>query len=110
MYAIRSYYAIGGPSGLLSLKGVKYTTAPDIAEKVLKLVAKPQLLGRRKNSGQRQSEPAKQVDFDHVILLLGERFAGIRAHLDKLYGAGWRDVFALLVQESGKKVELLQDA
>jgi glycerol-3-phosphate dehydrogenase len=87
---------LDGRNGLFSIKGVKYTTAPDIAEKMVKILASDAWLGKRA-SGSYAPVPPRNLDFGPAIIRLGEEYEAIRAHLLIRYGAGWREVFAFFV-------------
>lgn len=98
----------GGPAGLFSIKGVKYTTAPDIAEKMMALLAKPEQLGVPQG-GIYVSKKSIPRDFGPVITSLGERYPEIKTHLRTRYGGSWRELFALLVEEFEKNPDCLLD-
>jgi len=85
----------GGASGLFSIKGVKYTTAPDIAEKVITILKKDQNLGTRQQGSYQALQPVI-VDSGGVINSLGENYSSIRHHLESRYGKDWRDIFKYL--------------
>ena len=92
---------LDGRQGLLSIKGVKYTTAPDIAARVVRLLSEGRWLGVPAGARYRP-EPSQHHDFGPAISRLGDRYQPIRDHLGKLYGAEWRQVFALLAEEDGE--------
>lgn len=98
----------GGPFGLLSIKGVKYTTAPDIAEKVMAIASRPEFLGER-HDGSYTDKQTAQLDFGPVISRLGKQYSLIREYLEKKYGSGWREVFSVLVSEYQKNPGSLED-
>ena len=89
---------IDGRRGLFSIKGVKYTTAPDIAGKMVKLLTAGHWLEAPRGARYR-SEPPQYLDFGPTIAVLGEEYEAIRSHLGKHYGPGWRQVFAILVRD-----------
>jgi len=98
-----------GLFGLLSIKGVKYTTAPDIAEKVVSLMATNPVFSGRKDKSSYQPKPSALMDFGAAINLLGGQFGIIRNHLEKRYGTSWRDVFCLLAAELTESSEVVQE-
>lgn len=103
---ILSHASNGGIKGLFSIKGVKYTTAPDIAEKVLKTMVKEDRLrppekGCYTDLARLQQSDLK--DFGPVINKLGSRYQPIRNHLKSIYGDYWRKVFRYLAAEDGLK-------
>ena len=85
-----------GRNGLFSIKGVKYTTAPDIAEKMVKILAKDTWLGTRA-PGSYILRPPRNLDFGPTISRLNGQYEEILAHLQSRYGARWREVFAWMV-------------
>ncbi len=88
---------LDGRNGLFSIKGVKYTTAPDIAEKMVKILASEAWLGKRAG-GSYIPLPPRNLHFGPAIARLGEEYEAIKAHLTIRYGTGWREVFAFFVQ------------
>lgn len=90
-----------GMPGLFSIKGVKYTTAPDIAAKMVRLLQEDKCLGRRQ-PGSYVAVPPSRLDHGPTIRKLGGEYERIRKHLEGVYGARWRAVFGTLVaQEDG---------
>jgi glycerol-3-phosphate dehydrogenase len=89
--------SLDGRKGLFSIKGVKYTTAPDIAEKMVKILAQDTWLGKRV-PGTYIASPPRNLDFAPAVTHLGEVYEEIKNHLRTRYGTGWRDVFAFVVQ------------
>lgn len=89
---------IDGRKGLFSIKGVKYTTAPDIAAKMVKLLSAGHWLAAP-GAPRYRPEPPQYLDFGPTIAALGEEYEAIRSHLGKHYGPGWRQIFALLVRD-----------
>jgi glycerol-3-phosphate dehydrogenase len=89
---------VDGRNGLFSIKGVKYTTAPDIAEKMIRILAKERWLGKRP-PGSYIPQPPKNLDFGPAIKQLGLEYETIKSHLVSRYGTGWREVFAVLAQQ-----------
>lgn len=81
----------GGIKGFYSIKGVKYTTAPDIAIKMVRLLQKNEGLQSQKNGDQKVGQPS-QFDFDVLIKELGAHYAPIREHLQARYGGNWHEV------------------
>jgi glycerol-3-phosphate dehydrogenase len=94
---IVAHRSAGGSTGLFSIKGVKYTTAPDIADKMVRLLQDPKHLGPRVPGSYIASSPPR-LDYGPTIKQLGEEYEPIRAHLKTRYGARWREVFAVLVK------------
>lgn len=91
-----------GTNGLFSIKGVKYTTAPDIAEKMVKLLQDENHLGPRTPGSYTAASP-QRLDHGPMIKQLGREYTEIKAYLERHYGARWRAVFAVLVQNGGAK-------
>jgi glycerol-3-phosphate dehydrogenase len=89
---------IDGREGLLSIKGVKYTTAPSIARKVVRLLNGDRWLGRPPAPVYQVPRPG-MVDFGRVIARLGSAYADLRRLLSERYGAAWREVFALVAEQ-----------
>lgn len=94
--AIVDHGSSGGPAGLFSIKGVKYTTATDIAGKTVRLLAKTKTLPPIRKASY-QAKRANPVDFGKTIKELGKNFQEVYAHLQRLYGTGWRTPFRYLV-------------
>lgn len=94
-----------GMPGLFSIKGVKYTTAPDIADKMVRLLQDEKSLGPRHSgsSGSYKAVPPSRLDHGPTIRELGGEYERIRKHLHGLYGTRWRSVFGMLVQQEGRK-------
>ncbi len=88
---------LDGRNGLFSIKGVKYTTAPDIAEKMVKVLTSDRWLGKRAK-GSYIAMPPRNLDFGSAISQLGGEYETIKTHLITRYGSGWRDVFGFFVQ------------
>ncbi|MBU1567916.1 MAG: glycerol-3-phosphate dehydrogenase/oxidase [Proteobacteria bacterium] len=102
---------LDGRNGLFSIKGVKYTTAPVIAEKMVKILAMDRWLGQRA-AGIYQALPPRNLDFGPAITQLGGQYEAMRAYLVTRYGTSWRDVFAFFVQRplnEGESFWLLED-
>ncbi len=88
-----------GVKGLYSINGVKYTTAPDIADKVIKELRKKHVLGSKSSGSYRFVSP-RRADFTAVINRLGnDLYSEIRDLLRARYGGAWREVFAYLVAD-----------
>jgi glycerol-3-phosphate dehydrogenase len=96
---------VDGRQGLFSIKGVKYTTAPDIAAKVVKLLAQERWLGVPAASRYRQQLP-QHLDFGPTISRLGGEYEEVRNHLGSRYGSDWRQVFGILVREGADSSSL----
>ncbi|MFH0782046.1 MAG: glycerol-3-phosphate dehydrogenase/oxidase [Pseudomonadota bacterium] len=94
---IIDHAALEGRNGLFSIKGVKYTTAPDIADKMVKILAEDKWLGKRPQ-GSYITLPPRNLDFAPAITRLGGEYEAIRNHLMARYGSGWREVFGIIVQ------------
>lgn len=92
----------GGVKGLVSIKGVKYTTAPDIADKVVMLVQSEKHLGPRA-AGSYTAIPPRRLDFTPIVKLLGESCVEIQEYLKDRYGSEWREVFGYLGREDCMK-------
>jgi glycerol-3-phosphate dehydrogenase len=89
----------GGPAGLYSIKGVKYTTAPDIAHKVLGLLHKDGYLPSIKKGAYTGRAP-RRFDFGGLAKRLGStRYDELVAYLQQRYGEGWRSVLSYLWQD-----------
>lgn len=97
--------SVDGRQGLFSIKGVKYTTAPDIAAKMVKLLAKERWLGACTASRYQQRSP-QYLDFGPTISRLGGDYEKVRNHLGNRYGSDWRQVFAIVVREGGEPSSL----
>jgi len=87
----------GGLRGVLSIKGVKYTTAPDIAVRVVKKL-EGVISPVQGKSGVYRSVSPRNVDFGLTVNRLGAEYAKIREYLQKGYGTHWREVFSHLVE------------
>ncbi len=83
----------GGPFGLFSIKGVKYTTAPVVAEQAVALLRRR--LGRRR-PGCYQNFRRRHLDLGGLCRRLGEMEPMVRAHLQQRYGSAWRVVYGYL--------------
>ena len=82
--------------GFYSIKGVKYTTAPVIAQDMVNIICKKD--GREKRtSGSYVSAEPLNVDHGPMIQQLGDEFKVIKQHLKKTYGSDWRSVIKYLV-------------
>lgn len=90
----------GGQEGCFSIKGVKYTTAPDIAERVIRMIEKRKLLAERESVVTHPGSFPGDEDFDSTITLLGEEYSVVNSHLQSVYGERWREVFRYLVERS----------
>lgn len=90
--------SLDGRNGLFSIKGVKYTTAPDIADKMVKILKKDKWLGKR-DQGSYIALPPRNLDFAPAISQLNGEYETIKNHLMARYGSGWREVFAILAQD-----------
>lgn len=96
---------VDGRRGLFSIKGVKYTTAPDIAAKMVRLLGQGGWL-TTPAAGHYHPEPPQYLDFGPTITRLGEEYETVRSHLNRHYGPDWRQVFALLVRDGAGPTDL----
>lgn len=88
--------------GLISVSGVKYTTAPDIADKLLALLEHQSILPARPNPPyQEQSGSRYRQDHTSLIKRLGGEYDRIRRHLVTTYGPNWREVFDYVIDSLG---------
>ncbi|MDK9708141.1 MAG: glycerol-3-phosphate dehydrogenase/oxidase [Desulforhopalus sp.] len=90
-----------GRYGLFSIKGVKYTTAPDIAGKMVGILSGNRWLGKRKK-GSYVAVPPRNLDFGPAISQLGWGFEVIKKHLSLRYGTRWREVFGYIAKNYPK--------
>jgi glycerol-3-phosphate dehydrogenase len=88
----------GGPGGYFSIKGVKYTTAPDIAARTIRLMAKTKALPPVRAASY-QTVSGGQLDAGETVKRLGYRYYVIRQHLQDRYGTGWRTPFRYIVTD-----------
>ncbi len=103
----------GGPKGLITIKGVKYTTAPDIAGRVLAGIRRLKMLPEKTPAAYTVTRKKPRPDFAPLIRELGEEYIELRSHLQSVYGPVWRDVFACLVERGGfrdGKVQRVSDS
>lgn len=77
--------------GFYSIKGVKYTTAPVIAQDMVKIICKKEGRKKRSNGSYISVEPLN-LDHGAMIQQLGDEFKVIKEHLIKTYGTDWRSV------------------
>ncbi|MGW8195195.1 MAG: FAD-dependent oxidoreductase [Desulforhopalus sp.] len=96
--------ADGGAEGFFSIKGVKYTTAPDIAKKMVAILQQPARLGKKEAGRYMRPGPRRAVDLSLVNLSAGQ-YEEISVHLQRRYGRSWRDVYRFLGQENGRETE-----
>ncbi len=78
--------------GIISISGVKYTTAPDIAWKVLNLLQRQGNVPKRGGSYTTSSRTGPPRDHGKLIKSLGQNYQKIRQHLTLTYGTHWRNV------------------
>ena len=91
-----------GVDGIVSISGVKYTTAPDIAWKTLKLLRKKIGAPVQQGTYVRSARTGPPRDHTSVINQLGQEYDRIINHLKTTYGSHWRNVFDYLeVDEDG---------
>ena len=90
--------------GFYSIKGVKYTTAPVIAEDMVDILRKKD--GRQKRScGSYVTVEPLNLDHGPMIQQLGDEFKVIKQHLEKSYGTDWRSVVKYLVNKGASVVD-----
>jgi glycerol-3-phosphate dehydrogenase len=84
--------------GLISISGVKYTTAPDIARKVLALLKQRSVRPSRLSPSFVQPSGSR-LRQDHTALSrsLGDEYVTITKHLARTYGSNWREVFDYVI-------------
>lgn len=83
-----------GIDGLVSISGVKYTSAPDIAHKVLALLTYRSVLPTRENPSFVQPSGSRyRQDHTAISKSLGDEYCTITGHLVQTYGTNWREVF-----------------
>lgn len=95
---IISHQQLGGPAGLYSIKGVKYTTAPDIARKVLKELHKNEHLPSVKKGVYVDRAP-RGYDFGRLARQLGSTYEELVEYLQQRYGSAWRQVLSYHLKE-----------
>ena len=83
--------------GFYSIKGVKYTTAPAIAQDMVKIIQKKDVHKKRSRGSYATTKPLN-VDHGPIIRKLGDEFQVIKHHLKRTYGSDWRSVVAYLVK------------
>ncbi len=83
----------GNIKGLVSIKGVKYTTAPDIGEKVVQLLRR-KYLGKSVQGCYTNTyiKEQKGHDFNYLSQFLAENYSGICDLFRNRYGKDWRRV------------------
>jgi len=91
----------GGLEGLFTIKGVKYTTAPDIAKRVIRILEKRKRLEKKDPGVYVPRSFRRKKDFGPTIGTLKEEYSPVYQHLRSVYGADWREVFAYLVEKDG---------
>jgi glycerol-3-phosphate dehydrogenase len=86
----------GGMGGFFSIKGVKYTTAPDIARRIIRILQNSTQLGKSE-PGCYKISPPDRPDYGLLWERLGKHYEEIRAHLRSRYSSGgWREVLPFL--------------
>lgn len=86
-------------AGLISISGVKYTTAPDIADKVIRLLTKQgQQAANQRPSYTGAGSGAAHLDHGQYTKILGQQYGAIKRHLLQTYGSFWREVFFFVAQ------------
>ena len=85
--------ATGGPTGLVSLRSIKYTTAPAEADKVARLIAGGSASRKRMPSAEPEASPALTPERANLMPMLVQRYgrwAGrVLHHLDGDDPAAW---------------------
>ncbi len=81
-----------GVAGIISISGVKYTTAPSIAWKVMRLLKQQGIVPERGGSYTRSSRTGVPRDHTPLIKSLGHEYDKIKQHLSMTYGSHWRNV------------------
>ncbi len=104
---------VDGMGGFFSIKGVKYTTAPDIARRVIRILQKSNQLGKSE-PGCYQISPHGYPDYGLLWERLGKNYEEIRTHLRSRYSSGdWRGVLPFLARsgevESSTSLWVSQD-
>jgi glycerol-3-phosphate dehydrogenase len=82
-----------GVHGIISISGVKYTTAPDIARKMLHLLKQQGSVPRQEGRYSVSSRTGPPRDHTKLISALGRDYETVRQHLKSLYGPHWRNIF-----------------
>jgi glycerol-3-phosphate dehydrogenase len=72
-----------GPQGMYSVKSVKYTTAPQVAAKLIKMIPGSNIATAEAAPG---TEPKQTICFDDSGTILSQ--TSVRQHLQKKYGSG----------------------
>lgn len=83
--------------GLYSIKGVKYTTAPVIAQDMIKVLCKKDVQ-KSKRCGSYVTTAPLNLDHGPIIGKLGAAYEDIKLHLQRTYGTDWRTVFKYLAK------------
>ncbi len=81
-----------GVRGIISISGVKYTTAPDIAWKVLRLIEQQGTVRQHEGANAVSSGTGPPADHTRLIKLLGRGYETVRQHLKSSYGPHWKNV------------------
>ena len=83
-------------SGLISVSGVKYTTAPSVARQVTSMLKQKDIVSPL-IPGSYRKRKTPYVDHQHIIRILGENeYDKIIKHLRQGYGPSWRAVFSFI--------------
>jgi len=88
-------HAGNGAAGLVSVIGVKYTTAPTLADQVLRHLQKTYLTDQPREN-RYQAPEREKLDFAAALAILGAEYEKIQTHLTERYGENWRAVFRYL--------------
>jgi len=81
-----------GVAGIISISGVKYTTAPVIAWRVLSLMKQQGPVPTQGGSYVRSSRTGPPKDHATLIQSLGSDYRRVKEHLQISYGTHWRNV------------------
>ena len=97
-------HAEDGAAGLVSVNGVKYTTAPALASQLLRYLEKNHLAGLPREN-RYQATGREKPDFAAALAALGSEYEKIEAHLMEGYGESWRDVFRYVASKPTEAAE-----
>lgn len=95
---IIDHHRTGGTAGLYSIKGVKYTTAPDIAEKMVAVLQKNAHLTVQKKPSPKSISCSRESADAGNVPSISKGHGEVVEHLKKRYGTGWDEVFAFFSQ------------
>ena len=112
-YRLIDHERAGGPTGLMTVIGVKYTTARDVAEKAIRLVLRK--LGRS-SAGDASPLPGGEMDRFNIwrSRLLASRPHGldqdVLEQLTSNYGTDCRNVLRYIESDASLKVRVASDS